>query len=565
MSGPSGAPVTGAAVLRRAVNGQWRDVARSTLLAIGHQAGSAMAPVLIGVVVDVAVTNRSLGGLALWIGVLAADFLLLSFSYRYGVRAAERAAENAEHDLRLQLTGRVLHHHGGADAGRLSGELVNIATSDAKRVGTTDVALPFGLAAIAAALVSAAVLLTISMPLGLLVLLGMPPLLLLTHFASKPLERRSEAEQERAAHASGVAADLVAGLRVLKGLGAERTAVQRYRRTSRASLAATLRTARAYAAQGGVVETSTGVFIAVVALVGGMLAADGAISVGDLVSTVGLATFLQIPLSTAAWTTVEFAQARASAARIAAVLSAPPAVRAGTAALPEPVRGALRLRGVTRGALRDVDLDVAPGDLIGIVAPAPAVRALLACLAREADPEQGTVELDGVPLAELDPADVRAAVLVAAHDAVLFSGTLLDNVTAAAAAGRAGEALAAAAADEVARTLPDGVDSTIGEQGRSLSGGQRQRVVLARALAADRPVLVLHDQTTAVDPVTESRIAGALRWVRHGRTTVVATTSPALLAVTDRVVVIGEEGGRRVGTHAELVESDAEYRAAVLT
>ncbi|WP_425565707.1 ABC transporter transmembrane domain-containing protein [Pseudonocardia ailaonensis] len=558
-------PVTGTAVLRGAILEQRRDVALSSLLAAGQQAGSALVPVLIGVIVDVAVTSGSPGLLILWIGVLAANFVVLSYSYRFSVRAAERAAEYAEHDLRLRLTHRVLHAGGGADAGRLSGELVNISTSDAKRVGTANVVVPFGLAAIVAVLVSAAVLLTISVPLGLLVLLGTPPLLLLTHYASKPLERRSEAEQARAAHASGVAADLVAGLRVLKGLGAERTAVQRYRRTSQESLVATLRTAQAYAAQGGVVETSSGVFIAVVALVGGVLAADGAISVGELVSTVGLALFLQIPLSTTGWTTIEFAQARASAARIAAVLSAPPAVPPGAGTARQPVRGGLRLRGVTHEGLHGVDLDVAPGELLGIVSPSPAIaRALLACLARETDPETGTVELDDVPLAGLDPAAVRAAVLVATHDAVLFAGTLLENVTATGAADITA-ALVAAAADEVADSLPDGVDSTVGEQGSSLSGGQRQRVALARALAADRSVLVLHDPTTAVDSVTESRIAGALRRVRRGRTTVVVTTSPALLAVTDRVILLDGDGVRCEGRHADLVESRSDYRETVLT
>jgi putative ABC transport system ATP-binding protein len=566
VTGPVPAAVTGAAVLRRAIGEQRRDVASGSLLASSHQAGEALVPVLIGVIVDTAVTSGSPGLLLLWIGVLGATFVVLSYSFRFGARAAERAAENSAHDLRLRLTRRVLHAGGGADSGRLSGELVTIATSDAKRVGAANLVLPFGLAAIVAVLVSAVALLTISVPLGLLVLLGTPPLLLLTHFVSRPLERRSEAEQERAAHASGVAADLVAGLRVLKGLGAERAAVERYHRTSQASLAATLRTARAFATQGGVVEASSGVFIAIVALVGGRLAAEEAISVGELVATVGLALFLQGPLAAAGWTTVEFAQARASATRIAAVLSAPPAVLGGTAAPPEPVSGGLRLHGVAHGVLHGVDLDVAPGELLGIVAPSPAVaRALLSCLAREVDPASGTVELDGTALTDLDPAALRAAVLVAAHDADLFAGTLLENVTAAGGAGHVGDVLSAAAADEVADTLPDGVHSTVGEQGSSLSGGQRQRVALARALAADRPVLVLHDPTTAVDTVTESRIAEALRRIRRGRTTVVVTTSPALLAATDRVVVLDGDGVRCAGRHAELVHTDAGYRETVLS
>jgi putative ABC transport system ATP-binding protein len=164
----------------------------------------------------------------------------------------------------------------------------------------------------------------------------------------------------------------------------------------------------------------------------------------------------------------------------------------------------------------------------------------------------------------VDPDRVREVVLVAAHDADLFEGTLEENVRAGA-TGLADGVLSAAAADEVASTLPSGTATAVTERGRSLSGGQRQRVALARALAKDAPVLVLHDPTTAVDTVTEARIAGGVARLRRGRTTIVVTTSPALLAATDRVVLL--EDGRVVadGDHAGLVRERADYRAAVLS
>ncbi|MEU3693414.1 ABC transporter ATP-binding protein, partial [Streptomyces narbonensis] len=256
-----------------------------------------------------------------------------------------------------------------------------------------------------------------------------------------------------------------------------------------------------------------------------------------------------------------------SARRIAEVLASPVTVEGGEAAPADAAAGHLALRGVTLGALRGVDLDLPAGGLTGIVTRDPAAAAdLLLCLAREKDPAEGTVELDGVPLTGLDPDALRRAVLVAHHDADLFESTLLDNVR----SGADGDttavesALAASAADDVARLLPDGVDTLLAERGRSLSGGQRQRVALARALAADRPVLVLHDPTTAVDTVTESRIAHRLREVRRGRTTVLVTTSPALLAVTDRVVVLEDGAVRADGHHNELLAADETYRAAVL-
>lgn len=604
--GPSGRDV-----LRRAITGQRRDVVLGSALGAGHQGGEALVPVLIGLVIDQGVAEADAGGLLLWIAVLAVVYIGLSFSFRHGARAGERASEVAAHRLRTELVGRVLAPEGGADKGRLPGALVSIATDDARRVGAVNMALLTAVAALTGLLVSAVVLLRISVVLGAVVLLGTPLLLWLGHLLSKPLERRSEAEQERAAHASGVAADLVAGLRVLKGIGAESAAVDRYRRTSRDSLSATLRAARANAWQNGVVLTLTGVFIALVALVGGRLAARGGISLGELVSAVGLALFLLGPLSEFSWVNSEFAQGRASAARIAGVLAAGPAVPPGGDPLTGPVGGRVRLHEVAYGTLRGIDLDIAPGELVGVVTTDPAdATALLALLGRTADPDSGRIELDSVPLTALDPAAVRAAVLVAEHDADLFEGTLESNVAAAApaetpspgpaasapaTAGPPGSpdtrpapgapapcprtadaqssaiapavvrAMSAAGADEVAAALPRGRATAVTERGRSLSGGQRQRVALARALAADPPVLVVHDPTTAVDTVTEARIAAGVRELRRGRTTILVTTGPALLAVADRVVLVAAGRVTDTAAHDDLVRRYADYRAAVLS
>jgi putative ABC transport system ATP-binding protein len=293
---------------------------------MGHQTGEALVPVLIGLAIERGVVDGDIPGLLLWLVILAAVYVGLSFSFRFSARAGERASVTAAHHLRTELVGRVLAPQGGAEEGRLPGELTNIATEDAKRVGAVAMALIVAFAATAGLVVSAVALLRVSLVLGLLVLLGAPLLLWLGHVLSKPLERRSETEQERAAQASGVAADLVAGLRVLKGIGAETAAVARYRRVSRDSLAATLRAARAEVWQNGVVTLLTGAFIALVALVGGRLAARGDIGLGELVSSVGLALFIVGPLTEFAWVNTELAQGRASAARIAHVLDAPAAV-----------------------------------------------------------------------------------------------------------------------------------------------------------------------------------------------------------------------------------------------
>ncbi|ARF76055.1 multidrug ABC transporter ATP-binding protein [Kitasatospora albolonga] len=668
-----GADMSGRGVLRRAVAGQRRDVVTGSLLGAAHQTGEALVPVLIGMIVDRAVVRPDGGALALWLVVLAVVYAMLSYGFRFGARAGERAAEQAAHALRLDVVRRVLAPHGGAEAGRPPGALVNVATEDARRVGAFTMALTLGIAAVVGVVAGAVLLLRASVPLGLLVLVGAPVLMALGHYLARPLEHRSQAEQERAAHASGVAADLVAGVRVLKGLRAERAAVARYRTTSQASREANVRAARAAALQTGLMLTLTGAFIALVALVGGRLVLSGSIGLGALVSAVGLALFLPGPIAVLAWVGAELAKARASAARIADVLAAPGETTGGTgepgasgaasasasgrgtsaaapaepadapasgsgsasdpgsvpasavrvaevlaapgettggtaesaasgaasasasgsasgpASVPAPAStsdpasasartsasapapssapGELRLRGLGHAGLDGIDLTVRPGEHLGIVVTdtADAVT-LLRCLARRCDPDRGSVELDGTPLTELAPAALRSALLVAEHDAQLFDGTLLDNVTAAAPAGADPQpAMDAAAVDEVAATLPGGTAGRIGERGSSLSGGQRQRVALARALAADRSVLVVHDPTTAVDAATEARIATGIRRARTGRTTILVTSSPALLAATDRVVLIDGGTVTAEAPHEDLVRDHPVYRTAVLT
>lgn len=602
--------LTGGRVLRDALRGQAGRITGSALLSTGHQAGEAMVPVVIGVVVDRAVGTGSSSELLVWLTVLGAVFVTLSFSFRFGARLGERAAEQAGHVLRVRLTDRVLDARGGADTGRLPGALASVATSDAGRVGMVALALPLGIAGILGLVVGAVALLRVSLPLGLLVLLGTPLMMGLAHLLGRPLQRRSEVEQDRIAHTAGLAADMVGGLRVLKGIGAERAAAERYRLSSRAALTATVHAARAKSWHDGTLLAVNGLFLAVVALVGGRLAAGGEISVGALIAAVGMAQYLIGPLSMLVWVNGELAQGRGSAVRIAEVLSSPPAV-GGDAPLPGPVTGRLAVRGLTHAGLRDLDLDVDAGQLVGVVTADPAhAEALVDLLGREREPDAGTITLDGHDLSTLHPEAVRAALLVAAHDADLFEGTLRDNILTPAATGipgtaagdsrgaaadgpagtgsalpqqRAGgsdpadahgavsdaqelltTALAASGADEVAATLVGGVDGALAERGRSLSGGQRQRVALARALAADAPVLVLHEPTTAVDAVTELRIVHGVRRLRQGRTTVVITTSPALLAAADTVHFVADGALTASGTHEQLVREHTGYRATVL-
>jgi putative ABC transport system ATP-binding protein len=549
MSGDTAVPVTPGGVLRRGAGARPGELGVASLLVALHQLAEAAVPVTVGWVIDLAVVSRDSGALLRWLGVVVGVFAVLAGCGYGGYWLARRTEHLAAHRIRMDVVARVLHPAGGAP-GR-PGELVSTAGSDAIRAGLVCRVVWGGAGTLAALAGGAVVLLDASVVLGLVVLGGVPLVMIASRLLARPLVGRAEAEQEALATASGVATDVVSGLRVIKGIGAERAAGETYRAASRSALRARLAAAHLHGAYLGATNVITGVFLVAVAWVGGRLALDGAISIGELVAGVGLAQFLIGPLERLTELGAVLAGARGSARRVATLLATPTAVRPGPGTLPAEPAGALRVR------LPDgLAVDVAAGEHVGVVALRAAdAAALLDVLARDVD---APVTLDGADLRDVTLDEARRAVLVARHGATLFEGTVADNT------GRDPAALEAAAADDVVETLPHGLDSTVAERGRTLSGGQRQRIGLARALAAHSSVLVLHEPTTAVDAATEHRIAAGVSALRAGRTTVVVASSPALLARCHRVLLVENGSVVAAGSHAELV-ADARYRQAVLS
>lgn len=294
------------------------------------------------------------------------------------------------------------------------------------------------------------------------------------------------------------------------------------------------------------------------------LAADGQIGIGALVMAVGLTQFIMEPLRLFSDMPKYVMMARASAERMALVLSAPQVAASGTAR-PAP-GGDLEVDCVRYESLQGLKFRVPAGEFTAITAYQPRTAAELASiLAVNVAPSEyeGAVRLGGQDLADLSVEAVREHILVNPYDGEIFAGTLRTNIDPSGTSRTVSEAVEASMLTDVVAQHRQGLDHEVRDRGSNLSGGQRQRLSLARALAADSDVLVLRDPRTAVDAVTEQLVARNIAELRRGRTTVVITSSPALPAVADRVLVLDDGVVTAEGTHRDLLATDATYSLAV--
>ena len=434
-----------------------------------------------------------------------------------------------------------------------SGEGANIAATDAVGVARClDITARTAGAAVSFVLVGSLLLRT-SIPLGIVVLVGVPALTLGIGPLLKPLHRRQQAQRSALGEASTLAADTVAGLRVLRGIGGEAELLARYRLASQRVRAAGVASARIEASLDSLQVLLPGIFVVTLTVLGARMAVDGSITPGQLLAFYGYAAFLVTPLRTATEAADKTTRALVSAGRVIDLLRLEPLRdEPAVPATPGP------------GPLHDPDsgLTASLGVVTAVACGDPEIATALAD--RLAGYVDSDATLGGVPLRELAQSELRRRVLLSDPSPWLFRGPLRSELDP---TGRCPDsdllaALSTASALDVLDSLDGGLDGALEERARELSGGQRQRLVLARALLTDADVLVLDEPTSAVDAHTESRIAAGLRAARQGRTTVVLTASPLVLEQADHCVLLVDGVVTAEGTHVDLL-ADPAYRAVV--
>ncbi|MFJ3334393.1 ABC transporter ATP-binding protein [Streptomyces sp. NPDC086766] len=528
-----------------------------------HFVSVSALPFCVGLAVQ-AVVERSDARLALSGGLMAlccaGSALGDTFLHRAAVTNWITAAARVQ-----QLLARKAAHLGAALTRRVAaGEVVAVSTGDVEKIGWfVEAASRFTAAAVTLVLVCAG-LLVYQPALGVVVALGLPVLALAVLPLLPRATRRADLQREKAGRATELASDTVAGLRVLRGIGGEELFLDRYRRASQEVRHAAVRSARMWSLISAIQVLLPGLLLIAVVWHGVHLARAGRITVGELVTVYSSVMVLSYPLRHFEEIAMAYSFSRPSATRAARVLSLERAMDTTGTRAADALGGDLYDPGT--GLLAPA------GRLTAVVCGDPDTAGRLAERLGGHPPEPGaSVLLGGVPLDELPIDSARAAVLVQDKEPVLLSGSLRDlfDVPRSGQVG-AEEALGAAQCGDVLEALAqaslgaeDPMDVRITERGRSLSGGQRQRLALARSLVTDPGVLVLDEPTSAVDSHTEARIAEGVRSLRAGRTTVVFTSSPLVLDLADRVVLVHDGAVTAVGTHRELLHSEPRYRAVV--
>ncbi|OJW69566.1 MAG: ABC transporter [Sphingomonadales bacterium 63-6] len=409
--------------------------------------------------------------------------------------------------------------------------------------------------------------------LTLMLVVAVPVVVLPIVWFGRRLRKISRESQDRVADVGAMTTEVLGAMKIVQGFNQEGREASRFAEI----VERTFDTARYRILLRSIMTAIVILFIfgSITALMwrGAIQVAEGALSGGTIAAFVLTGALVAGAFGSLTEVYGDLLRGAGAASRLNELLKEKPAIAppARPLELPVPPRGSLAFQGVTFryptrlevAAVQDFDLTIEPGETVAIVGPSGAGKSSLFQLAeRFYDPQAGTIRLDGVPLTSVDPAEIRRRMALVPQEGTLFAASARDNLRYGAwdaSEDAIWEAARAANAEEFLKSLPQGLDTYLGEGGARLSGGQRQRVAIARALLRDAPILLLDEATSALDAESERLVQQALERLMEHRTTLVIAHRLATVRAADRIVVM--DGGRIVeqGTHAELTAAGGLY------
>lgn len=555
----------------RPVRARWIGAA---LVAILASCLALVIPLVLKWMVDGPVADRDPGGV--WLGAVYLLLLGIAEALLFGLRRwlVARPLAGVEASMRADLY-RHLQRLPVAFHDRWpSGQLLSRGTTDLMLLRMfLAFPLTFLLVNGTTILVGFVILFAQEWSLGLVLLAPALPLMILCSLFETKYSLVARRAQDQVGDLTTVVEESVLGIRIVKGFGRHRSQALAFRALARRLRATELGKARLLAGIWALITAIPELAIGAALVLGTIEVADGNLSAGTLVAFLSTALALRWPVESIGFLLAMSQESATAADRYFEVMDAAeePEPEAAGAADREGDRGIL-LDGVefrypdadpgSPPVLAGIDLHIRPGETLALVgATGSGKTTLTALLPRLHDLTGGRILLDGEDIAAMERPRLRELVSVAFEEPTLFSASVGENVLMGAEGASARQlrrALSVAQADFV-HDLPQGVDTQVGEQGLSLSGGQRQRLALARAVVGEPRFLVLDDPLSALDVHTEALVEAALRRVLEGTTALVVAHRPSTVMLADRVALLS--GGRitAVGTHQELLRTDAEY------
>lgn len=419
------------------------------------------------------------------------------------------------------------------------------------------------------------ILLLTNWKLTLMVFIPVPVVLVVMNRYWSRIRVRYEKQWRRESRANSILHDIIKGIRVVKTFGNEEREIQKYSKASEDLAVVSVQNEQFWAKTFPVLGFFMGIGEFFVLIFGGRMVITGEMTLGELVQFTLFLEYIYQPLRWMVSLPRWLANAMTSLVKIYEVLDEK--VEIADVENPKPlqqVTGSIRFQNVNFGyksyepVLKHINLDIAPGEMVGLVGHSGAGKStLINLIMRLYDPDSGSILIDGTDIKEVTQKDLHDSIGVVFQDTFLFAGSLYDNIAYAREDATRQEVIAAAKAanaHEFIMRLSDGYNTQIGENGHNLSGGERQRLAIARAILKNPKILILDEATSSLDPETEDKIQEALARLVKNRTTIAIAHRLATLRHANRLIVLEKGEVAETGSHNELMEKKGIYYRLVM-